>query len=147
MRDLLLIHAVATWFLTGVVWFVQVVHYPLLADAEWNGAAVHRRIVLRTTCLVVPAMALEGITGVLLLLHSDGAANRTLLVLGLLLAVVNWIATATVQVPAHRRLIASWNGKDAAGLVRSNRLRTMVWSARSLLVFWLLTGAPGSGGR
>jgi hypothetical protein len=31
IRLLLLSHVAATWYTTGVIWFVQVVHYPLLA--------------------------------------------------------------------------------------------------------------------
>lgn len=29
---LLLVHAAATWAMVGLVWFVQVVHYPLFAQ-------------------------------------------------------------------------------------------------------------------
>ncbi|MCK6525129.1 hypothetical protein L6R49_27300, partial [Myxococcota bacterium] len=28
---LLLIHAAATWFMVGLIWFVQIVHYPLFS--------------------------------------------------------------------------------------------------------------------
>ena len=34
---LLLLHAAATLFMTGLIWFVQVVHYPLFARVGEDG--------------------------------------------------------------------------------------------------------------
>jgi hypothetical protein len=31
-RDLLLVHGFATLYMTGLIWFVQLVHYPLFAQ-------------------------------------------------------------------------------------------------------------------
>lgn len=144
----LLIHAAATLFLTGVIWFVQVVHYPLLAESCPSGAGGgHWRHVRRTTSLVVPVMALEGGAAVLLAWHSPEGWARGLAIVGLLLAGVNWLSTASVQVPAHRLLLRQWNAEIARGLVRSNWLRTVAWSTRSVLALCLLAETRPLGGR
>ena len=60
---LLLLNAAATLFMTGLIWFVQVVHYPLFGSVGDGGfdryAALHAR---RTTWVVGPPMLLELVT-------------------------------------------------------------------------------------
>ena len=45
----LLVNAAATWFLTGLIWVVQVVHYPLFSYADRSAypafAAAHGRLI------------------------------------------------------------------------------------------------------
>ena len=41
MADLvLLVHLLATAFMTGLIWFVQLVHYPLMKEVAATGFAV-----------------------------------------------------------------------------------------------------------
>ena len=64
MEAMLLVHVAATWFMVGLIWFIQLVHYPLfhgVGTEQWGTyAAAHTR---RTTWVVGPAMALEAIPG------------------------------------------------------------------------------------
>ena len=68
MKLILLIHIFATLFMTGLIWFVQVVHYPLfgnVGDEQFKTyEELHQRL---TTWVVVPAMLVEIATAVLLL--------------------------------------------------------------------------------
>ena len=64
---ILLVNALATIALTGLIWFVQLVHYPLFALAD-NGRfaryeAEHAR---RTSWVVAPLMTLEAVTAMML---------------------------------------------------------------------------------
>ncbi|MBK8975675.1 MAG: hypothetical protein IPM29_07100 [Planctomycetes bacterium] len=131
------VHAAATFVMVGVIWFVQVVHYPLFAAvgraefAAWQAANLRR-----TTWVVAPAMAIEALAaGALTLLRGDALAWLG----GTLLAVV-WLSTALVQVPCHGRLERSFDAAAARRLVRSNWLRTGAWSARGAVALELLSG-------
>ena len=57
MKAVLLAHFAATLFMTGVIWFVQVVHYPLFDRVQGDRfsvyAASHGRL---TTWVVAPPM-------------------------------------------------------------------------------------------
>jgi hypothetical protein len=58
--------------------------------------------------------------------------------LGFALVLVIWIATMTTSVPMHARL---GQGADEAALrrlVRTNWIRTLAWTARGVLVLWML---------
>lgn len=145
-RDvLLLVHAFATLWMVGLIWFVQVVHYPLMARVPAEAFAAYERAhTARTVWVTAPLMLLElGTAGALAALFWD-ELNRSLLIAGALLVGVVWVSTFGVQVPLHRRLE---RGKDDAAirrLVGSNWVRTVAWSLRGAVALLLLLGAGGA---
>lgn len=134
------LHVAATVFMTGVIWFVQVVHYPLFsrvgAAESAAYAAAHQR---STTWVVLPPMVVEALTGLWLAIQPPQAASAVPLRFGFGLIVVIWCATFFAQVPAHARLAGGFEVDTHARLVRSNWIRTAAWSARSALVLTWLT--------
>lgn len=132
---MLLAHVAATLFMTGVAWFVQIVHYPLLHRVGASGfgryEAEHAR---RTSPLVAPVMILELATGLLLVLRPpDGIDARLLWINAALLAVI-WTSTLAVQGPAHRELAGGYREAAVARLVTGNWVRTLAWTARAGLL-------------
>ncbi len=133
---ILQLHALFTAFLTGLIWWVQLVHYPLFARVGAEAfRGFHRQHVRRATWVAAPAMTLEAFTGVLLLWERPA---DPLCWLGIVLLAVIWGSTAALQVPLHRRLEEGFDPRVLARLVRSNWLRTAAWSLRAVLVFNLL---------
>lgn len=142
MEAILLVHLAATWFMVGLIWFIQLVHYPLFqgvgADPWTAYAAAHTR---RTTWVVGPAMVTEGITGVLLLRFHPSSVPQGVSWAGIGLLLVIWVSTAFVQVPRHRLLAGGFDRDTWRTLVATNWLRTVAWSARGLLVLAILARA------
>lgn len=142
----LVLHAAATLYMTGVIWLVQLVHYPLLArldalDALDRGAerALHRRHVRGTGVVVAPAMLAELSGALWLLVARPAALPFSEALLGAALVLALWLVTGLEQAPLHRRLARGRDPTAAARLVRTNWLRTALWSARAALVaVWLL---------
>ena len=89
----LLIHAFSTLAMVGLIWFVQVVHYPLFAHvSEQRFEGYHHQHVRLTGRVVGPPMLVETASGVALLAVRD--ALPLPLVLGsflLLLAIIQFI--------------------------------------------------------
>lgn len=131
------LHLAATLWMTGLVWCVQVVHYPLMSFVERSRhphfAQQHAR---RIGWIVAPVMLLELATNILLAIQPSyhQAAWRTALVL---LACI-WISTFTLQVPLHNRLAHGFDETAHRKLVLTNWIRTLLWSARSILAVRLL---------
>lgn len=139
---LLLVHAAATWFLAGLIWVVQLVHYPLFDHVERSRFADFERLhAARITWIVGPAMALELGSGLWLLAVAPAGSARVLLTLGAGLLALLVVCTACVQVPCHRRLEQGFDAAVHRRLVSTNWWRTAAWSARALLVTALLAGA------
>lgn len=139
---LLLAHLGTTWAMTGLIWFVQVVHYPLLArlgDAYFR--PYHRMHCERTGYVVGPLMFVElSSAAALVYLLGAGTPARTAAWAGLLLLGIIWASTALLQIPQHNRLGAL--GPDPAtlrALLRGNWLRTAAWTLRAVLVVPCLT--------
>lgn len=137
--DILLVHAAATWFMTGLIWMVQVVHYPLFAKVGVEGYVDYqRRHMRRITWIVAPAMFAELGTAILLLVFPPGVVDRGWWWVNLATVLVLWLSTAVLQVPAHRRLMGGFDGGAHRRLVATNWLRTIVWTGRGMLVLALL---------
>jgi hypothetical protein len=135
------LHLVSTLFMVGVIWYVQVVHYPLMAcvggDRFEEYHAQHTR---RTGWVVVPAMLLEMLTAVALALPTLSPLPAALGRAGLLLLAAVWLSIFGVQVPLHRRLAHGFDARLHRRLVRTNWLRTTAWSLRGALAVTLAVG-------
>lgn len=140
MNDLvLLLNAVATWTMVGVIWFVQVVHYPLLSvvpvGAAANVAVEHQK---RTGWVVMAPMAVEGVTTLMLLaMVPPGVAWFVPWLAGVPLAVALG-ATVLLSVPRHARMATSPDAEVGRELVATNWVRTVAWTTRGVIVAAML---------
>jgi hypothetical protein len=114
---ILLANAAATVFMTGLIWFVQVVHYPLFAKVGPEVFPAYSRAHQMLTTLVVgPPMLVEAATAALLVIVRPAGTSAGL----------------------------AWTGFDAdtnAFLVSTNWIRTICWTARTAVVGALLMQA------
>lgn len=131
---LLLVHVAATWFMVGLIWLIQLVHYPLFAAVGSGGfvayAEGHRR---RITPVVVVPMLVELVTGGILLVARPEEIASWLVWLGAALIGVVWLVTASVSSPLHGRLAPAFDPVLGRRLVATNWVRTAAWSVRGVL--------------
>lgn len=140
MTFIFIAHLAATLSMVGLIWFVQIVHYPLFAQVGAEGFAAYESAHARlTTWVVAPPMLIEALTALLLLWNQPEDVGPVSVWLGAVLLVGIWWSTAFLQVPQHSVLAAGFNKVAYETLVASNWLRTAAWSARGLLVLWMLT--------
>lgn len=135
LSAVLVAHAASTWAMAGLIWFVQLVHYPLMSRLgrdQWPG--YERAHQARTTWIVAPLMLAELATAVALLALTDDPLPRA----GAALLVVLWVSTFAVQVPLHLRLARGFDPAVHRALVGSNWLRTLCWTARGIVAAVLL---------
>ncbi len=136
---LLLIHAGATLYMTGLIWFVQVVHYPLMARVGSEGFTEYEKHHQRlTTWVVGPPMLVELATAIWLLIAPPAGVDLWMTNAGLAMVVLLWLSTAFLQVPQHRKLESGFDPAAHRLLVRSNWLRTVLWSLRGVLALWMI---------
>lgn len=137
-----LVHAASTWFMVGLIWFVQVVHYPLFAAVPAEGSVAyaieHQR---RTTWVVAPIMILELASSVALTMVPHRAEHALAPWVGLGLLCVVWVSTFAVQVPLHARLANAPHTPTCRLLVLTNYVRTGAWSLRGIIALFLLLPA------
>lgn len=141
MHILFSLQVLSTCALFGLIWFVQIVHYPLHAlvgPQEFpRYEAEHAN---RTGYVAAPLMLLELATAAAMLLSRFRPAQIPAhqAWFGLVLVALIWLCTFAVQVPLHNRLHREHNRDSIQQLIRTNWLRTVLWTLRAVLVLrWL----------
>lgn len=128
----------STWFLVGLIWTIQVVHYPLFAGVGEDRFAAYEATHARLITLVVgPMMLVEAATTLLFLTVRPAGVPVWVAWVGLVLLAIIWISTAALQVPAHGRLAEGFDSGVHASLVATNWIRTIAWTARGVLLAWV----------
>jgi hypothetical protein len=142
VKYILLAHLAATLFMVGVIWFVQVVHYPLFSRIGSEKFSLYSEAHSRLTTYVVgPPMLVEASTALLLVFQRPEGVPLAAALIGLALVVAVWLSTALLQVPRHTTLGSGFDRRAWSGLVLSNWVRTVAWSARGGLVLWMAARA------
>ena len=140
MKDLLfLVHVGATLFLIGLIWTIQIVHYPLFALVGESGYAAYQTSHMsRITYVVAPVMLLELGTAVYFAFINYEPIDRKFFWFGLALILIIWASTAFVQSPIHGRLAEKFDADLVRKLVLTNWIRTALWTIRGALVLWMI---------
>lgn len=150
---LTIVHFAATWYLVGLCWLVQRVQYPLMVQVGAEGFAAYEQAhVTRIGPVVGPMMIVEAATAVALFFTGASFARHPAFLGATALVALIWASTFLVQVPLHGVLGQSFDADAHTALVRTNWIRTLAWTARGLLLAWLLhaqgffgAGANGAG--
>lgn len=125
--------------MVGVIWFVQLVHYPLLAvvpvESASSVAVDHQR---RTALVVMIPMTVEGVSTLALLKWVPAGvawwvpwANAALLAVAL-------GCTVFLSVPRHERMAKNPTPSIGRELVQTNWPRTIAWTARGIILALML---------
>lgn len=142
MTFILLLQCAVTFAMTGLIWFVQMIHYPLFSvvGSECFQAYehLHQR---RTTWVVAPLMLIEVGCATAAFWGPPELMGPVMVSVGACLLALIWISTFFLQVPEHRRLARSYDKSSVKRLVLGNWIRTIAWSLRSLLMLIVLQNA------
>lgn len=129
-------HLLLSLYMLGLIWFVQVVHYPLMGAVGASAFVSYERAHTRfTSWVTAPPMLGELGTGLLLLFLSPDNWLWWLNTAGLLGL---WASTFFMQVPLHATLSKAFDTVAHVRLVRTNWIRTAIWTLRALLLISLV---------
>ena len=136
---LLLANLVLSAFLTGLIWFVQIVHYPIFRKVPASHfGAYHAAHTLTTGQVVALPMLLELGIGGWLALQSLPANLRWANYAAYACVLLVWAITFGVAIPLHNRMTAAGFGEATINsLVAANWARTVGWTARTALLAYL----------
>lgn len=139
-HDLVLVaHAFSTLAMTGLIWFVQIVHYPMFdrvgVDVFAEYEMVHAR---RTGFVVAPLMLTEAVTSAAIAISPPPGIDPGWAWAGLVMVGALWASTAFLQVPCHRALERGFDARVHRRLVATNWVRTALWTARGFLALGML---------
>ncbi len=127
-------HALSVFFMTGVIWMVQILVYPGFAQVEESEfIQFHEEHSRKITWIVGPMMILQLATAWQLYF-----TNFRFSLIYLILSVLVFAATAFLSVPQHNILKNGFAEDAWQRLVHTNWVRTNLWTLHSMLVFYHL---------
>lgn len=136
MHLLLEIYLAISWMLTGLIWVIQLVHYPSFRFVDSDQFLdFHHHHTFRITLIVMPTMLVELALAIYFFVQNSlGAASLwQLIMVGLI-----WGSTFFIQIPLHNRLVERKEEEVINRLVQSNWLRTFLWTGKALLLSYCL---------
>lgn len=134
----LLIHAMITFAMTGIIWFVHLIHYPVMNALDWQRETFEKIHWQKTMKIAVIMLILELGTGILFVLFHPVKIPSSLPISGLLLIVLIWVNTWWMCVPSHCQLKQQYNENSLQKLMKANKWRAILWSLRSVIIFYSL---------
>ncbi len=132
MDPYFLIHLSSTSFMCGLIWFVQLVHYPSFVFVNKDDFTKFEKFHCdRTSLVVMPLMLTEGLSA--FYIYINGNPNElflsSLIPLGLI-----WLSTFIIQTRQHETLILGHSSETIKHLVKYNWIRTILWTTRLILL-------------
>lgn len=133
------VHVFTTFAMTGVIWFVQGIHYPLFEKVGLASFGDYENTHTRLTgYLVGPLMLGELVSGFALALTHTNVDGFYFLWVGFGLIGFNWLVTFALFVPMHRSLRKEYRVDITKRLVSLNWIRTFTWTLRSGLLLYMI---------
>lgn len=134
-----LVHLTTTAFMTAIIWFMQIGHYPMLRYVGREAYTTYeQQHVKRVMLPAVMILSLELFSGFYLSFVPTQRLPSLPIHIGLVLLLPIWLSTWLWQVPAHKSLERKFDLRVHAWLINSNWLRTVAWSARLGLLLYAL---------
>ncbi len=135
----LAIQVLMSLYMFGLIWFVQVVHYPLFAKvgaAEW--VAYEQAHTHQTSFVTAPFMIVELGTAAWIWWFDYQLLENWWNLPNLLIVLALWASTFFIQVPLHNQLLRAHSAKAIQRLVNSNWIRTGLWTGKAIVWMWLV---------
>ena len=122
----------SSFFLCGLIWVIQIVHYPMFYHLEKNRFSKYIRLHgYRISFIVIPVMIIELLTSIALVFLASQYFYFH--IAGLVAVSIIWLTTFFVQVPLHNQLAQIKSKFIIRKLIRTNWIRTILWTLNLLL--------------
>ena len=129
-----IVHLIATSIMVGVIWVIQIVHYPSFHFIDLKQYKTFQSFhVSKISFIVIPAMLTELFTLILLII-SINPFSIMIAISGIILIII-WLLTAVFFTGLHQNLTSGYDKKIVDKLVKLNWGRTLLWTLRLLIIY------------
>jgi len=138
-QSMLAIHLVLASIMVGVIWVIQLVHYPSFRFTDREKYVSFQIFHMRKiSFIVMPVMVLEFLSGLLLVLYHSN--YESLLRISFILLLIIWLVTALFFAQIHQKLSKGYDETLVRKLVSFNWIRTLLWTIRTIIITYCLIG-------
>jgi hypothetical protein len=138
-HSMLAMHLALASIMVGVIWVIQLVHYPSFRFTDREKYVSFQIFHMRNiSFIVVPVMILEFLSGLLLVLYHSN--HESLLRISFILLLIIWLVTALFFAQIHQKLSKGYDETLVRNLVSLNWIRTLLWTIRTIIITYCLIG-------
>tara|TARA_B100001109_G_scaffold60151_1_gene48849 strand:- start:478 stop:918 length:441 start_codon:yes stop_codon:yes gene_type:complete len=142
MSFIFLLNLVLAFIAVGLIWTIQLVHYPTMRFIpKERFVEYHNFHSMRISFLAIPLMVTELGTSLILFYQNYNNAIQTIFLINLVIVALIWLSTFLIQVPLHNALSKEKQSEKLSKLICTNWIRTILWTARSILMILFLAFA------
>ena len=142
MSFIFLLNLVLSFIAVGLIWTIQLVHYPSMRFIpKERFVEYHNFHSIRISFLAIPLMVTELGTSLILFYQNYNNAIQTIFLINLVIVALIWLSTFLIQVPLHNALSKEKQSEKLSKLICTNWIRTILWTARSILMILFLAFA------
>ena len=135
---ILISNLVLSAFLTGLIWVIQVVHYPLFLRIEPDEfRAYEQSHQKRISMIVAPVMIVDIILSLLLVFTNYMENAQAYIIVAFALNLAVFASTLFIFSPIHQKLGNQYDNALIKKLISLNLMRTAMWTARTILLMVL----------
>ena len=128
------IHFLSTSLMVGIIWVIQLLHYPTFHFIEESDYVEFQHFHMqRISFIVVPVMIIELLSGFMLVYYF----RSNLLILCLIILLVIWLITFVFFTKLHQSLLGGYDKIIVDKLVQINWSRTVLWSLRLIILIYI----------
>ena len=134
--DLLMIHIVSTSIMVGVIWVIQLVHYPSFKYVKESDYIIFQKYHMRNISYIVfPVMFTELITALLIFFSGE---KSLFFVLSLICLFLIWVITGVLFTKFHSILQKGKDLKMIEKMINANWIRTLLWTLRIIMILFVI---------
>ena len=103
---ILIYHIVFCSIMVGVIWLIQLVHYPAFHFIKLNEYILFQKFHMdRISIIVIPAMSVELLSGVLIFIYHPKSIDY--FPISMIILIMIWLITAAYFAKSHQSLLLS----------------------------------------
>ena len=134
--DPLIIHIISTSIMVGVIWVIQLVHYPSFKYVNESDYIIFQKYHMSNISYIVfPVMFTELITALIILFFGE---KSLFFVLSLICLFLIWVITGVLFTKYHSILK---EGKDLMiieKMIKANWIRALLWTMRLIMILFVI---------
>ena len=132
----LMIHIISTSIMVGVIWVIQLVHYPSFKYVNESDYIIFQKYHMSNISnIVFPVMFTELITALIILFFGE---KSLFFVLSLICLFLIWVMTGVLFTKYHSILK---EGKDLMiieKMIKANWIRALLWTMRLIMILFVI---------
>ena len=134
--DLLTTHLISTSIMVGVIWVVQLVHYPSFKYVNESDYIIFQKYHMSNISYIVfPVMFTELITAILILFFGE---ESLFFMLSLICLFLIWVITGVLFTKFHNTLQKGKDLKMIEKMIKANWMRTLLWTLRLIMILFVI---------